>query len=128
MEKVKLTKVARFDVDKNKKPLVTKDGRPFERVRIQTTKHGDFWISGFGTPENKNWKIGDEVELLIETSGEYLNFKMPSKKTFVEDKMFDFEVRLKRLENIVEELADKVSETPIRENDFPEEESKDSPF
>ena len=78
MEKVKLTKIYRNTTNKAGEPLKTKDGKPYVRVVFKCEKYGDKYVSGFENEGNINWKIGDEVEVMIEAVGEYLNFKMPN--------------------------------------------------
>lgn len=83
MKKFTITKIYRSNEDKNGNPLKTKDGRPYERVAIQTKEMGDTWLSGFGSNRNKFWKEGDEVELEVsQTFGangkQYNNFKEPN--------------------------------------------------
>jgi hypothetical protein len=55
---------------------------PFESVSIKATEYGPSYLSGYGDENNKNWKVGDTVEVeSVETvkkgDKEYLNFKMP---------------------------------------------------
>lgn len=73
--KVEIVKIHRADKDKEGKPYTTKDGRPYTRVGIQTKEHGTKWLSGFENFTTKNWVEGQEVEVDVETKGEYLNFK-----------------------------------------------------
>ena len=75
--KVTLTKVYRSTTDKEGNALMTKAGKPYERVSIKTQEHGEKWLSGFGAESNQGWQEGDELELEIEESGQYLNFKNP---------------------------------------------------
>jgi len=87
MEQVKITKIYRSFKDKEGNPLKTKDGRNYERVAIKCEEYEDRWISGFGEERNKNWEIGDVVEIEIYESDKkdkdgnpYLNFRMPSNR------------------------------------------------
>ena len=75
IQNVTITKVYRSTNNKDGQPLVTKDGRNYEKVSIQTREHGQKWIGGFGGNWNQNWREGQTVELDIEEKGEYLNFK-----------------------------------------------------
>jgi len=82
MEKITLTKVYRSDKDKQGKPFMTKDGRPYTRLAIQSQEYGSQWLSGFGNKMNFNWKEGDVVEVdieKVEKDGKtYLNFSTPN--------------------------------------------------
>ena len=70
-----ITKIIRSDKSKDGKPFMTKDGRPYTRVAIQTKEHGSKWLSGFENFTTKNWTEGQEVEIDVEVKGDYLNFK-----------------------------------------------------
>ena len=52
-------------------------GKAFVGVGLKCDKYGEQWLSGFGGPENADWKAGDTVEIEVETKGKYLNFKTP---------------------------------------------------
>ena len=80
---ITITKIDRSDKDKEGKAYVTKDGRPYTRLGLQTKEHGTKWLSGFDNYTTKNWKEGDTVDVEVtKVSGkdgkEYLNFKMVS--------------------------------------------------
>lgn len=81
--KIKITKIARYTTDKNGQPLIFKsgknEGKPYTSVRLQSDQHGERWISGFGDDINAKWTEGQEVDIMIEEKGQYLNFTMPSK-------------------------------------------------
>ncbi len=70
-KKVKLTMVNR------KERISTKTGKPFTSLGIKTEEYGDKWLSGFDNAATRNWKDGDTVEIVVESKGEYLNFKLP---------------------------------------------------
>lgn len=78
METLTLTKVYRSTTKKDGTPLVTKAGKPYERVSIQAEETGDTWVSGFGNDKNKVWAEGDKIQVLLEKSGDFTNFKMPN--------------------------------------------------
>lgn len=99
-----ITKIYRNTKDKNNNPLKTKDGRPYERVAIQvdSDEHGGKYISGFGNARNKNWQVGEEININVVQNGQYLNFEMPTEtQEFREEIMnlfFQLEKRLVMLE------------------------------
>src|SRR3990167_9738496 len=72
---ITITKIYRSKTKKDGTPLVSKDGRPYERVGIQCREYGAKWLSGFSSPWNSDWKEGDAVEVEVEQSGDFLNFK-----------------------------------------------------
>ena len=75
--KLTLTRVFRTK-EKDGKPLVSKQGKPYEKVAVKAKEFGEAWISGFGNKGNSGWKEGDVVEIELSQNGDYLNFKMPS--------------------------------------------------
>lgn len=86
--KVKLTKVTRSNTNKDGDPYISKKtGKPFTICRIWTVKHGEKSLGGFDSYATDKWKEGDEVEIIVEESGQYLNFRTPFDK--VTRKEFD---------------------------------------
>ncbi len=69
--KIKLTRISRKD------QVSKTSGKPYVSLGLQCNEYGDKWLSGFGGKENMNWNVGDEVEVVVEQKGEYLNFSMP---------------------------------------------------
>lgn len=55
----------------------SRTGKPFTSRGIKVEEYGEKWLSGFAGKDNESWKIGDTVEIEVETKGEYLNFKTP---------------------------------------------------
>lgn len=98
IQKLRITKIFRAWKDKQGNNYKTKDGRDYERVAIQCQEHGNDWISGFGSYENKNWREGDVIEVEyeeVEKDGKlYRNFKKV-------DKLTQLEKRIKVLEDKV---------------------------
>ena len=81
IEKCKLTKVYVNDTKKSGEKLLTKDGRPYRKIAIQTDRHAGY-LSDFifrDDDEKLTWKIGDEVEIIAYENGEYKNFKVPTR-------------------------------------------------
>ena len=60
-----------------KEKVSTRTNKPFTSLGLKTQEYGDKWLSGFGNASNKDWKVGDTVEVEIEQKGEYLNFTTP---------------------------------------------------
>lgn len=75
----KITRLNRTDTDKEGNALVSKQGKPYSRLSLKVESQGDKWVSGFGNAQNKDWKVGDEVDIIITPKDEYLNFSMPKK-------------------------------------------------
>lgn len=92
MQKYKLTYLNSTNLDKAGNVLKTKDGRPYSRVTIKTAEYGDKYLSGFENAVTKSWKVGDEVEIMVEEKGGangvvYLNFSTPKKDDEVNQKL-----------------------------------------
>ena len=119
-----ITKIYRSFTDKTGNELKTKDGRPYERVAIKTIETGDKYISGFGNQENQNWKIGDQIQIVVEQKGEYLNFKELKENDLLN-------TRVTKLEKDVEELKKFLvmpMEKSVLSDEPPEEDLSDIPF
>jgi len=131
MKTLKITKIYRNTKDKEGNDLKTHDGRNYERVAIKTEEYGDKYISGFGNSRNKSWNIGDEVELEVEQSGEYLNFRMQplavKYKEFLDlrDRVLNLESRVAQLEG--EDIGKKDASEKVFE-DEPQAQDEEVPF
>jgi hypothetical protein len=77
---VTITRITKFDKDRNGIPLSTKTGKRYTSLRFQCNEYGSRWVSGFENHDNKDWKEGDTVDVNIEEKGDYLNFSMPKKE------------------------------------------------
>lgn len=84
---VTITKIYTTDKDKQGNPLKSKKGAPYTRMSIKTQEHGEKWLSGFQNADNKEWKEGDTVEIVVKENGEYLNFETPKKEDKVVEVM-----------------------------------------
>lgn len=92
---VTITRIFRTTTDKKTgQPLINKNGKPYERVGIQTQEYGDKWLSGFGAAWNSYWKEGDTVNIEVEEKGQYINFEKV-------DELEEIRARLKILEDFV---------------------------
>lgn len=90
----KITFIKRDTSDREGNALKTKDGRPYTRLSLKVESKGDRYISGFGNKDNENWKIGDEVDIVITESTTkdkngvpYLNFSMSKKEDVTNEKL-----------------------------------------
>lgn len=119
MEKVKLTKIYTTDKDKQGNALKSKKGFPYTRMSIKCEQYGDQWISGFQNEGNKEWKEGDEVEIIktenTKDGKTYLNFEVPKKDDKVVEMLSDILNKLGKLNANVEYLKDKLI-APVKED------------
>lgn len=99
MTKVTIKRIYRSDKDKNGKPFLTRDGRPYSRIAIWTQEHGEQPLIGFGNRRNAMWREGDQVELEIEhvvkDGKEYLNFKELDRLAQLESRLLKVEAWIK---------------------------------
>lgn len=65
-----------------------KTNKPFTSLSIKTQEHGEKYLSGFQNKDNKDWRVGDTVEIEVKESEKldkegkpYLNFETPKKTT-----------------------------------------------
>lgn len=119
MEKIKLTKLYTTDKDKQGNALKSKKGFPYTRMSIKCKQYGDQWISGFQNEGNKDWKEGDEVEIIktenTKDGKTYLNFEVPKKDDKVVEMLSDILNKLGKLNANVEYLKDKLV-APVKED------------
>ena len=111
-----ITKIYRSDKDKDGKPLMTKDRRPYVRISIKTQQYGEKWLSGFENFKNQQWREGDQVDIEITKVGDYLNFSQPSALQLLER-------RVAKLESIIYK-----EEQPVIDEEDKEVDLKDIPF
>ena|SRR3990167_6499118 len=95
--KVKITQLYRSFNKKDGTPLVNKKGNPYERVSIKTDQHGEVWIGGFGDSANKEWKIGDTIDVEIAQNGVYWNFKEPNQTDVLKATIENLKAEIKLL-------------------------------
>lgn len=133
MQKVTITRTFVSDKSKDGVPFVSKMGKPYKKLAIKTTEHGDKWLSGFQNRDNENWKEGDVVDVIIEKNGEYLNFSTPKPEDKLASRLSALEVTVMNLQNTVARLqggkvspATAVAPTPEDLNaTLPEQEGPD---
>jgi len=112
MEKIKLTKITHYEKDRDNKPLLTKNNKPYVRCLIQDDKGRK--MSGFGSAETQKWSEGNEVSLEIEQRGQYLNFKLPDQRVSREE--FDImKKKVKFLDDEVESLHKEIETLKLGE-------------
>lgn len=105
VQKVTITRVYASDTDKNGNKLVSKTGKPYSKLAIKTTQHGEKWLSGFKGKENENWKEGDQVDVIVTQNGEYLNYEVPKQTDRLEARVAALEVQVMNLNNKLAKVA-----------------------
>ena len=84
MTKVKLDSVFINTTNKEGKPLISKNNDPYTMVVIKWEgKSASMYCDNKRNAQQiemaKEWSQGQEIEVELEQSGQYLNFKLPSK-------------------------------------------------
>jgi len=120
LEKVKITGIWINDKDKEGKKFISSKGKGYWKVALLCDKYQGKYLSSLifdADDERFNWQKGDEIEIVVEKNGNFLNFKVPT--------------RLDRLEMRVGVLEDFMAGKPTEEvPEIPEGEiePKDLPF
>jgi hypothetical protein len=92
--KIVLTKIYISDEKKDGTKFIDKNGKPFKRVAIQTDSHGETWLSSFSfrdSDEMREWKEGQEVQILISKRDDFWNFRIPTKADLLEERVTKLE-------------------------------------
>jgi len=92
--KIVLTKIYISDQKKDGTKFVDKNNKPFKRVAIQTDSHGETWLSSFSfrdSDEMREWKEGQEVQILISKRDDFWNFRIPTKADLLEERVTKLE-------------------------------------
>ena len=100
MQKVTITRTYVSDKSKDGIPFTSKAGKPYKKLAIKTTEHGDKWLSGFQNKDNENWKEGDVVDIIVKQNGEYLNFDVPKTEDKLAMRVSALEVEVMNLRNM----------------------------
>lgn len=108
---LQITQVYRTTVDRDRKPLIGKNDKPYERLSIKTQEYGSRWLSGFGSDSNLNWSQGTKVDLevveVVKGDNTYLNFKEINKGDLIEKRVLTLEEKVKMLENPTQSTENK---------------------
>lgn len=75
-----IIKIYISDKNKDKQPLLTRNGEPYQRVAIQSAETQGRWASN--NIFNKmsaclHWKVGQNINIELSENGQYLNWKFP---------------------------------------------------
>lgn len=106
-----------------------KNGKPYRFLKIQTQEHGERWISGFASPENKDWKTGDTIEIEVIENGKYLNYKLGGRKpSKTWDKINELDERLSKVEKLIVKQPLKEPEEPLGDEPIMDDVPTDLPW
>ncbi len=128
MNKIKYLKFE--DVNRDGKPYLDKNQRPFYRVSMKV-ENNDNYLSGFAysTDAMRKWKVGDEVDIEItpkDINGKtYYNFKPPRTAG-----AFNFGPRMVLLEDRVKKIEEWITAQEMDKDEIKAEDifPSDMPF
>jgi len=90
MEKIRILNVGIKQGESN--------GRAWRKCGIQTDKHGAKWLSCFLNQRNESrlesLRKGDTVEIIVEEQGQYLNFRLPDRIDYLEERVMALEEKV----------------------------------
>lgn len=141
----KITYLKRDDTDREGNALMSKAGKPYTRMTLKVESKGDRYISGFGNASNKDWSVGDEVDITIveaeKTDKEgrpYLNFSQPKSVDKIGDDIAIIKKDITTLLLLMRDIKDNTSKKgpyPTREMEgmtdeqpFDDDLGQDTPF
>src|SRR5690348_9899041 len=107
IETARITKIYKSDKNKEGKPFLTKDNKPFFKVAIQTDKFGDEWFSSLSFSKDDGvmlLKEGDEKLFMFWEQNGYKNFKIPSKSDVLETRVESLESKMKQVVDEIKKM------------------------
>ena len=120
VQKITLTRVYRSDKSKEGVAFVSKLGKPYTKLGLQTKEHGEKWLSGFDGSHTSSWKEGDVVDVVVtpnvgKDGKTYLNFEVPKDTDKLESRLAALEVQVMNLTNTVSRSPAMRSEPTVQE-------------
>lgn len=97
IESAKIVRIIKSDKSKDGKEFITKTGKKFWKIAIQTDRYPGVWHTAFAyTLDDKvmQLKEGEEIKAVFWQEGDWKNFKLPTK-------IDELEERIKMLEDKV---------------------------
>ena len=129
-QKLTITSITRYSNDKEGKPLVTKDNRPYTRLVLKAKEYGDKVLSGFDSYQTKTLKEGDTIEAEVTQNGEYLNFRLPNKEDRLFKQMEEISGKLVKMNNGIQQILTHLqpAQPKVEEVPYPEDIEGEVPF
>src|SRR3990167_6748240 len=99
IEKLTITKIFINHESKEKKPFITDKGKKFWKIAIQVDEKdykGEYLSSLIFNEDDErfNWQVGQQISVIVERNGQYLNFSVPTR-------LDRLEIRVNELEEII---------------------------
>lgn len=90
------------DQSKDGQKFLTKNGKKFWKIAVQCEEYKERYLSSLIFDEDDimmTWKAGYTVAVIVEERGQYLNFEMPDKIDYLEERILALEERLNTPQN-----------------------------
>lgn len=126
--KLNIVRISKKSTNADGSPLMTRDGRPYTRLGIQTREHGAKWLSGFVAPWNESWVEGQIIECEVkEVAGTdkdgkattYLNISKPDPMVEFSKAVTALSIRIGKLEARIDALERSDATPPKLEKPTP---------
>ena len=106
---ITISKISYTDKKKDGTSCISKNGKPFYKVGIQTNEFGDTWINGLIFDNPPTWKEGDKIDLIIKDE-EYngitsKKFELPKPANIQGEKLDKVMVELSFIKHQLERIA-----------------------
>lgn len=123
--KATITKINRYDKDKNGKPYENSRG-PYKKIRMTTQETGEKVLSGFEDSVSASWNPGSVIEIEVEevvvNGNTYYNFKRPNMRDEMEKRVKTLEMEMEGVKKDIAALKagnDTPTETEPSFDDIP---------
>ena len=107
METVRIKSIFVNEANKDGQPYVDKRGNKYKRVKLVLEDGRSPSALAYGSEAFLSWKSGDEVEVVIEQNGDFLNFSLPEETDMLEERLKvleDWKGKVGPFLNIVNEI------------------------
>lgn len=100
---------------KSEQRTSARTNKPFTSQSLRSTEYGERYLSGFGSKETINWKVGDVVEVDVKESDKmdknnkpYLNWSLPKPESPVMLRIDKLEDSIKQLQKEMYQVINEV--------------------
>ena len=107
METVKIKSIFVYETNKDGVPYINRNDIEYKRVKLVLEDGRSLSALAYGGEAFLSWKSGDEVEVVIEQNGDFLNFSLPEETDKLEkrvEELEDWKGRVGPFLNIMHEI------------------------
>ena len=95
IEQVIIKQIYINNKDKAGKEFISqKTGKPFQKIALKTAEYSNEYLTNFiFNPDDPQltWKIGDKVSVIVEKNGQYMNYHLPKRIDYLEQRIESLE-------------------------------------